>query len=160
MRGLQRNLGITALLAPASLILAACASAKPAEDTFAVTIMAGRLGAMTAQSASLLGETPSIPMEESDADERARVANELRATLYDFTQLKMRACPEGRLEPALCNQDFAPDWALRADKTPPEWPELERRIDAASGAIMPVWGALCEKARETAGPDDEICPME
>lgn len=160
MRVWRQTIGITALGLPLILGLMACASAQPPEDKFAVEIQAGRLGVMTNQGQSLLGEEPPFPPEETDSAIRTRIADGLREAVYDLMRLKMRACPEGRLEPALCQQDFAPDWALRADKLPPEWPELERRIDAASGAIMPVWGALCDKARETAGPDDEICPME
>lgn len=155
MRGWRRAIGITALFT-----LAACASSHAEDDNFAWEIQAGRLGVMTAQSQSLLGEEPAFPAEETDAAVRTRIADGLRLAVFDFSRLKIRACPEGRLEPALCQKDYAPSWALRSDKTPPDWKELKRRIDDASGAIMPVWSALCEKARETAGPDDEICPME
>jgi len=140
--------------------LAACASANEREDPFALEIQAGRLGAMTNQGQSILGEAPSIPAAETDPAARARVANDLRTAIFQFATLKMRACTEGKLDASLCKKDFAPDWALRSDAAPPDWPELSRRIDAATGAVMPVWSALCEKARENAGPDDEICPME
>lgn len=140
--------------------LAACASAKEREDTFALEIQAGRLGVMTNQGQSLLGEAAATPDGETDPAIRARVANDLRAAIYQFATLKARACTEGKLDPALCRKDFAPDWALRTDAATPDWNELAQRIDAATGAIMPVWSALCDKARETAGPDDEICPME
>lgn len=160
MRVWRQAIGITAAGAALVLGLAACASGHAEDDNFASEIQAGRLGVMTNQSRSLLGEEPPFPAEETDAATRARIADSLRVSVYDFAQLKMRACPEGRLEPALCQKDYAPSWALRTDKTPPDWRELKRRIDEASGAIMPVWSALCEKARETAGPDDEICPME
>lgn len=160
MRVWRRAIGITAAGAALVLGLAACASGHAEDDNFAWEIQAGRLGVMTNQSQSLLGEETSFPAEETDAAVRTRIANSLRLSVYDFARLKMRACPEGRLEQALCQKDYAPAWALRSEKTPPDWRELKRRIDEASGAVMPVWSALCEKARETAGPDDEICPME
>ena len=151
----RRTIGITALLA-----LSACASGNAQEDQFAWEIQAGRLGVMTNQGQSLLGEEPPFPPEETDAATRTRIADNVRLAVFDLARLKMRACPEGRLEQALCQRDYAPDWALRADKTPPDWIELQRRIDDASGAIMPIWSALCAQARKNAGPDDEICPME
>ncbi len=156
----RQAIGITAAGAALVLALAACASGHAEDDNFAWEIQAGRLGVMTNQSQSLLGEEPPLPAEETDAAVRARIANSLRLSVFDFARMKMRACPEGKLDAALCQKDYAPAWALRSDKTPPDWRELKRRIDEASGAIMPVWSALCEKARETAGPDDEICPME
>jgi hypothetical protein len=154
----RTGIGITAIAAFAAL--AACASAKEREDPFALQIQAGRLGVMTNQSQSLLGDAPPLPADESDAATRARIADDLRLAVFDLARLKMRACPEGRLDAALCAEHFAPAWALRADPAPLEWPALGARIDAVSGAVMPVWSALCEKARENAGPDDEICPME
>lgn len=140
--------------------LAACASAREREDPFALEIQTGRLGVMTNQGQSILGEAPAIPEGESDPAARARVANDLRTAIFQLATLKTRACAEGKLEPVLCKKDFAPDWALKSDAATPDWQELSRRIDAATGAIMPVWSALCDQAREKAGPDDEICPME
>lgn len=160
MRVKRQAIGIAASGLGVIAAMAACASGKAQEDRFALEIQAGRLGVMTSQGLSLLGEETPFPAEETDAAVRARVANALRLAAYDLARLKMRVCPEGRLEADMCRQDYAPAWALRADRTPPAWPDLERRIDEASGAIMPVWSALCEKARASAGPDDEICPME
>ena len=144
MRVWRQAIGITAAGAALVLALAACASGHAEDDNFAWEIQAGRLGAMTNQSQSLLGEEPPFPAEETDAAVRTRIANSLRLTVFDFSRLKMRACPEGRLDPALCQKDYAPAWALRTDKPPPDWRELKNRIDEASGAIMPVWSALCE----------------
>ena len=140
--------------------LAACASAREREDPFALEIQTGRLGVMTSQGQSILGEAPAIPQGESDSATRTRVAGDLREAIFRFASLKARACTEGKLDPAVCKKDFAPDWALRTDAAAPGWNELAQRIDAATGAIMPVWSALCDQAREKAGPDDEICPME
>jgi hypothetical protein len=156
----RRAIGITAHALAAVLALTACRSSQAREDNFALEIQAGRLGVMTNQIQSLLGEPLPSVLEETDDLKRTRIADNLRLAVYDLARLKMRACPEGQLEPALCKEDFAPDWALRAEAPPPDWPELEKRIEAASDAVMPVWSVLCAKARETAGPDDEICPME
>lgn len=145
------------ILVAVAIALASLAAAPDEPD--ALLIEAGRLSVMVDQSAEALKllapavEEPALGVAEPHADAFAETV----AAVRRYNLVAAQACRLRVTEPALCQGPFRPAWLDRA--APPAETELRVMLDAAGDRIVPLWRALCAKAKPLSR-DESFCQLE
>lgn len=161
-----RTLALIAALFP----LAACgeqAGTEPGEsraeaiDPFNLHIEIGRYGAMLSTVEGLTAETPSAAAEE-DVTAPANLARHLRQNVWEYNLLRSRLCARGLFTQQSCGPSYNPVWLADPADAAVSLEEIQARNQAFGEEVSPLWGAVCDAARQGVPEDEQmaVCPME
>lgn len=149
-----------------ALALGACdeqlpEAGAPDIDPLNLDIEVGRYGVMIDQgmaARNFLEEKGAAgdPSEEVDglALERSIHIRALEANL-----LQAEVCAKELVPQTLCAAPFTPAWLSEPRAESPTLWQLQARADQLGAFLMPIWGALCEKAKGE-GADEVFCAIE
>ena len=130
-------------------------------DRLDTRIDATRLGMMMDQSQSALTSLKlSRPDQKQDTPDAEREAtfNDLVSAVLAYNRILDEVCRPATVDEKLCTGHYLPRW-LSQKPGRLNNKQLRRMTDEASGRLLPLWDAICGKAK-AADPHTEICLIE
>ncbi len=166
--GIKMNWSLR-LVALAALALAGCAT-KPtqAPENFDLSIAVGRLGVMLDHEETALGvllpDEPWSPLgtlggNASSAETFRTQYVQLRLNALHQEAIRTEVCERGVVSGAPCAARALPGWVSSPVQRTPTAIEIEAWTADLQARIMPLWSALCDRARSKTG-DAMQCAIE